>query len=283
MFDWQDLRYFLTAARLGSLAAAATELRVDHATVGRRIARLEAAIDVKLLVRLPRSTRLTERGAALAEVAGRMANDAEAVVRHLRAQQDGLSGTVTVSTLPALAAFVIAPRLPELSARHPGIRLILSTTTAIASLERGDADIAIGFVQPDLAGRVVRQIAKLPFSLYGAPALAARPPESWAFIGFEDSLAEIAQQKWLNRFSAGRPFALRSNDVVTQAQGARAGLGAALLPCFVGDCEPALVRLDAELPPPIRALWMSVHADVRRSHAVRAVMDHVIGIFADYP
>jgi DNA-binding transcriptional LysR family regulator len=44
MFDWQDLRYFLAAARLGSLTAAARELGVDHATVGRRVARLEAAI-----------------------------------------------------------------------------------------------------------------------------------------------------------------------------------------------------------------------------------------------
>ncbi|MGU3455392.1 LysR family transcriptional regulator [Brevundimonas sp. M1A4_2e] len=40
MFDWDDLRVFLAAARAGSLATAAQRLGVDAATVGRRVARL---------------------------------------------------------------------------------------------------------------------------------------------------------------------------------------------------------------------------------------------------
>lgn len=279
MFDWQDLRYFLTAARLGSLTAAAKRLGVDHATVGRRVARLETAIGAKLLTRLPRSTRLTEQGVALMEAAAAMEEDAQAIVRHLRGQVAGLSGTVTVSALPALAAFVIAPSLSRLADRHPGIRVVLSATSAIASLERGEADIAIGFVRPNLPGRVVRRVGTMPFAVYGTPALAACPPERWTFIGFEGALAGIPQQKWLNDFAGARSFTLRSNDVVTQAQAARAGIGAALLPCFLGDGDPGLARLEVD-PPPSRPLWMSVHADVRRSLTVRAVMDHLVHLFA---
>lgn len=283
MFDWQDLRYFLTVARLGSMTAAAAELRVDHATVGRRVAKLEAAIGMKLMVRLPRATRLTEDGVALAGAAATMEQDADAVLRHLRGQTHGLSGTVTVSILPALAAFVVAPGLPALSARHPGIRLVLSATSSIASLERGEADIAIGFVRPDLPGRVVRRIGELPFALYGNPGFASCPPDRWAFIGFEDSLGDIPQQKWLTTFAAGRPFTLRSNDVTTQAQAARAGVGAALLPCFLGDADPGLIRLDANPLPAPRPLWMSVHADVRRSPTVRTVMDHLVATIVKEP
>jgi DNA-binding transcriptional LysR family regulator len=279
MFDWQDLRYFLTAARSGSLTAAAKQLGVDHATVGRRVARLEAATGVKLLTRLPRSTRLTEQGVALMEVAAALEEDAQAVARHLRGQVAGLSGTVTVSALPALAALVIAPSLSRLADRHPGIRLVMSATSTIASLERGEADIAIGFVRPSLQGRVVRRVGAMPFAIYGAPALIASPPERWAFIGFEGSLANIVQQKWLDAFAGARPFALRSNDVATQAQAARAAIGAALLPCFVGDGDAGLFRLDVD-PPPSRPLWMSVHADVRRSPTVRAVMDHLVQLLA---
>lgn len=280
MFDWQDMRYFLTAARLGSLTGAAVELGVDHATVGRRVARLEAAVGVKLLHRLPRSTQLTEQGAALAAAAGGMAGGAEAIVRHLRGHMDGLSGQVTVSALPALAAFVIAPSLPVLLREHPGIRLTLSATSTVASLERGEADIAIGFLRPTLAGRVVRRIGQLRFSLYGVPALLSRPLDHWAFIGFEESLGGIVQQKWLDDFAAGRSFVLRSNDVTTQVQATRAGVGAALLPCILGDAEPGLVQLDTASAPPPRPLWMSVHTDVRRSPLVRIVMDHMIRVFA---
>lgn len=56
LFDWQDLHFFLATARLGSFTAAAAEMGVDHATVGRRVARLELSIGRKLVVRLPRAT-----------------------------------------------------------------------------------------------------------------------------------------------------------------------------------------------------------------------------------
>src|SRR5262249_10551507 len=49
--DWNDLRYFLSAARARTLAGAARELGVDHATIGRRLAALERAIGAPLFVR----------------------------------------------------------------------------------------------------------------------------------------------------------------------------------------------------------------------------------------
>lgn len=283
MFDWQDLRFFLAAARLGSFTAAAAELDVDHATVGRRVARLESAIERKLVVRLPRSTRLTQEGRALADVAQAMEVQANAVVRHLRGHPGvtAASVTVTVSVLPVLAAFLIAPSLPAFAQAHPHIHLVLSATSAIASLERAEADIAVGFVRPKLPGRIVRQAGALPLALYAAPGYAVQPQECWKFIGFEASLGGILQQRWLEDFASGRPFSLRSNDVVTQAQGARAGLGVALLPRLLGDAESGLKRVETQPePPPARTLWMSVHADVRRSPAIRSVMAHVLNLCA---
>ncbi len=272
--------HFLATARLGSLTAAATELGVDHATMGRRVARLESAIGRKLITRLPRSTRLTEDGVALVAAASSLEDGAAAVIRHLRGRPPELSGSVTVSALPGVAAFLIAPSLPVFTQKHPGIRLVLTATSIVASLERGEADIAIGFVRPRLPGRVVRRVGELSFALYGSADLADQPPGNWAFIGFEASLEDIPQQRWLRAFAAGRPFSLRSNDVVTQMQGARAGAGVALLPCLAGDAAADLVRLTGQPAPASRPLWMSVHADVRRSPAVRAVMDYLADLCA---
>jgi hypothetical protein len=54
-----DIRHFLAVAQSGALSGAARALKVDHATVSRRLAALEAALDVRLVDRLPRSCRLT--------------------------------------------------------------------------------------------------------------------------------------------------------------------------------------------------------------------------------
>ena len=59
MFDWENLRHFLAVAREGTLSGAARSLKVDHATVSRRLAALEAELQAPLVERLPRSCRLT--------------------------------------------------------------------------------------------------------------------------------------------------------------------------------------------------------------------------------
>src|SRR5258707_10448122 len=69
MVDWEDIRHFLAVAQSGTLSGAARNLKVDHATVSRRLAALEAALDVRLVDRLPRSCRLTTIGRQVFELA----------------------------------------------------------------------------------------------------------------------------------------------------------------------------------------------------------------------
>lgn len=209
-----------------------------------------------------------------------MEGTANAIVRHLQSHPYGVPATVTVSALPILSAFLIAPSLPGFAKTHPEIQIVLSATSAVASLERAEADIAIGFVRPRLPGRIVRQIGELSLALYARHGYIDEQSERWMFIGFESSLGDILQQRWLAAFAADRPFALRTNDVVTQAQAARAGLGIALLPRLLGDADPGLVNLKTLPAPPGRKLWISVHADVRQSAAVRAAMAHLIDVCA---
>ena len=41
MVDWEDIRHFLAVGQNGTLSGAARNLKVDHATVSRRLAALE--------------------------------------------------------------------------------------------------------------------------------------------------------------------------------------------------------------------------------------------------
>ena len=102
MFDWEDLRYFATFAREKSLSAAARHLKVDHATVARRIASLESALNLKLVDRRPRSYDLTANGERIAALGSKMEDEAFAVGRAAMAGQMGLTGEVSVSAPPTM-------------------------------------------------------------------------------------------------------------------------------------------------------------------------------------
>ena len=63
--DWNDLRFFLAAAREGTLSGAARALGVRHTTISRRLAALEAALGVSLVVRRPQGVEVTPLGQRL--------------------------------------------------------------------------------------------------------------------------------------------------------------------------------------------------------------------------
>ena len=94
--NWDDLRVFLAVARAESLSRAGQELRMDPATVGRRIARLEDTLGVILFVKSPQGYALTEAGERMLEplevaeaalVAGQGA---------VTGADEGLSGTIRI-------------------------------------------------------------------------------------------------------------------------------------------------------------------------------------------
>lgn len=69
-FDWEDVRFFAALAHHGSLSATARALKVQDATVLRRLTRLEAKLGSPLFIRKGRGLALTATGvAALAEAA----------------------------------------------------------------------------------------------------------------------------------------------------------------------------------------------------------------------
>lgn len=69
-FDWEDVRCFAALARHGTLAATSRSLKVNPATVLRRLARLEAMLGSPLFTRNARGYALTAAGvSALGEAA----------------------------------------------------------------------------------------------------------------------------------------------------------------------------------------------------------------------
>ena len=277
MLNWDDLRTFVVLAREGTLSAAARALKVDHVTVARRVAALEAASGLKLVDRRARLYRLTEDGQRIAALAAPMEETAFAVERAMRAAEPGLAGEIAISAPPSLANRLIAPRLAELRRQHPGIHIKLTGEKRSASLSRREADLALRLSRPTEPDLIARKIGQFGFSLYGAPSyLKETPPHAFAFIAYDSSMDETPQQLWLKSVAVGRAIVLRTGDLENQAAAARAGVGLAALPHFLGDDDPQLVRHDVKAGEVRRDVWLVVHRDLRRAPAIRAVMEFLV-------
>lgn len=282
MRDWENIRFFVSVAEAGTLSRAARALKVDHATVSRRITALEAALGVRLVDRLPRACRLTEIGEQVFARASAMGMEAHGIERLAQSARQPLAGRVTLSAPPVLVAHLLADQLGRFRTDHPTIRLSISAQGQQVSLSRREADVALRLVRPEEAGSVARKIGSMAFGLYAHHSYAQLSlPEQWQFIAFEQSYDDMPQQRWLKDIAGDRPTVCELNHISEHLIAARAGAGVAGLPCFLGDRDAELVRLETDVAPFARDIWLVVHRDFVETPKVRAVMNFVAAVVKD--
>lgn len=271
--NWDDARYLLAVRRARNVSAAASALGVSHTTVARRIAALARELDLRLIERTPEGPRLTPAGVELAALAEPMEAAADSMHRHVAAGERRLRGVVRITTTEALGARLLAPRLPELAARHPGLGVELLPDPRAFSLARREADLAVRLVRPRERSTAGRRVGRLAYAAYASRRYLASRPATDRILAYGPPVTG-AEVGWLERRFPGT-VALRTASTVALAAAATAGGGVAALPCFVGDAEPNLVRLPAPDEPAPSEVWLVVHRDLRRSAPVAAVSTFV--------
>jgi len=273
--DWGHLRFFLELSRTGSLSRAASRLGVDRTTVARRVGALEEELGLPLFERGPQGWTRTKAGDELAALASRVEEDVLALARHAEARDRALVGSVRLTTATHVSAFLLSPAVPRLRERHPGLVLEIAADQRTFDLTRREADLALRMGRPRDAGLVTRKLSEVAYGFYASRALGGPRPvdfEADAFIGFDESLAGVPQERWVAKVAPARRVVFRTNSTATLQAAARAGVGVALLPCFVAEGDAELVRLRGPDPVP-HELWLLVHGDLRRTPRVRAVID----------
>jgi DNA-binding transcriptional LysR family regulator len=272
--DWGHLRFFLELVRTGSHARAAKQMGVDRNTVARRVAALEAELGLALFERGPQGWNQTPAGQELAELAGRVEEDVLALARHVDARDPALRGTARLTTVPHLAAHLLPPALPALAKRHPELLLEVVADARAFDLSRREADLAMRLGRPRDSGLVARRLSHLAFAFYAAATTEAggRGAVDFRADPFLGDEADLLQERWLDTLAPGRRVAYRCNSTISLLAVARQGLGVVLLPCYIGDADPALLRLDGPEPAPSE-IWLLVHGDLRRTPRIRAVID----------
>jgi len=272
MFDWTDARIFLVVCAKSSFTAAAQELSMDQTTVGRRVAALEAALNTKLFRRGPTGLTLTGAGEEARALAEQIEAAAVTLDRRIRGRDRATEGTVRLTTIETFARAFIAPRLPKFFIQHPGIQLSVKTDARPLSLTKREADIAVRHWRPTQMGLVARKVGEVAFAVYGAPGYANADRSKDVFLGFEDELAAQPDGEWLAEQQEARPPLMSNSRAVLEAASA-AGLGAAILPCYLGDARRDLVRLTPPQEALRRDLWLVSHDELKSQARIRAVMD----------
>ncbi len=284
--DWNDLRYLLAVHEGGSLASAARKLRVDAATVGRRLAALEQAVGVRLLEKAPGGMRLTVAGEQAVDAARRIDDTATTLERQLAGADVQVSGSVRVTAPETVVSHVLAPHLPGWRERHPALCLELLAATQVLNLSRREADVAVRLFRPQEPTLTVRKLGDVALSLYGSRGYVKRHgrPKLEALrehvlLGYDDSLAQTPEQQWLERAGEGALFAVRSNSRYALLEAARKGVGLTVLPCYLADGVTDLLRLSPVDALPTREAWLAVHPDLQHAPRVRATIDLLVESF----
>ena len=279
--DWEDVRYFVALARNGTLSATARALRVNHATVGRRIASLETLLGRALFARRAAGYALTAEGKAVLGEASAMDEAALSVLRLLDAGTE-LSGLVRLAAGRVLAERFLIDRLRAFHERYPAIDLEVIGGSRVVSLAKREADVALRYGPPKDSELVARRLATITFGLYASSAYRdkLRTGQAPALIGFDQESDFIAEAQWPTRQFGNRRFSFRTNSQTTQAAAARAGYGVALLPKYiVATHEPELVEVPLGARLPEREVWLLVRRDLKNVARVRAVTDYLVEVF----
>ena len=285
MFDWNDLRYLLSVARLGSTIAAGKALHVSQSTVHRRLAELEKSLGRPIVKRHPSGYRLNELGLQLRPLAERVEEMVGAIERHVTAASDAPTGTVRVTCSETIGyRLMTSPLLAAFHTRHPGLKVELVMSDQDLDLAKGEADVALRAGEPDDDRLVGRKIADVPWALFGSRAYVAQHGEPadagdvnrHAVIEFDGQIREHSAAKWLRSVAPDAAVAGRSNSVPGLLLTVRSGLGLAPLPVPLAARDLELVQVLGPLPGLFSPIYLLTHPDLRHSPRVGPFFDYFI-------
>jgi DNA-binding transcriptional LysR family regulator len=251
--DLNDVALLVRVVQTRSFSAAARERGVPVSTVSRRIARLEAALGIRLLERTTRRLRLTDAGRAYFAHAERAVDDLAQGSDRVRELQKEPRGRVRVLA-PTTFAPAVTRALFAYLQRHPGVAIELELDDRRVDLLADEFDVAIVIGTPDTADFVARSLQRASRKLlYASPRyLAARgAPRRLEDLAKHDCIATRTSDgmaTWtlaLARRTRRITFAPRfyTNEFSAAHRAALAGVGIAMLPEVRAAADVAAKRL----------------------------------------
>ena len=264
--NWDDLRFFLALSREGSVSGAGRTLGVKHTTVARRISALEQRLGTRLFDRLPDGYAMTQAAENMFEHALAIEALAQAVDREAFGQDAELAGPLKLAAAHDVADRLIVPELRAFTDAYPHIDLQLLTASELVDLAAREADIAVRLTARPPEYLVGREVIPLRHGIYGTARTWRDLSNLAGVILFR---SDTAHPPWVRENFPDARTVLRVDDVSSMAVATRNHLGLSRMPCFIGDSDASLRRLDVALEPSDWGVWILSHVDLRATARVR--------------
>ena len=270
--NWDDMRLFLAVAREGGLSAAGKQLRLDPATLGRRMMRLEKALGTGLFVKSPQGYALTVAGAELLA----RAEDAETAMRvatsSLPVQSDSLTGQMRIGAPDGCANYVLPQVCAALAVEHPELDIQIVALPRVFNLSRREADLAVGVSAPTAGRLTVQKITDYHLHLAASDAYLKTNAaistltdlKAHRVVGYIPDMIFDRELDYLADIGVGR-VPLASNSVSVQLNLLRQGGGVGVVHDFALPFASELRVILKDQISLKRSFYMIRHEDDRQN------------------
>ena len=269
--SWDDMRVFLAVARSESLSGAGRGLKLDPATVGRRVARLEESLAAPLFAKSPTGYALTDAGQRLMAHAERAEQAMQDAAEEMAGQAGGLSGQIRIGAPDGVANFLLPQVCTEIAEENPDLDIQLVALPRVFNLTRREADMVIA-VSPPTAGRLTVQkitdyklhLAAMRWYLRRAPPIATLADlRQHRIVGYIPDMIFDKELDYLGETGAGR-VTLASNSVSVQTNWIRRGGGVGVVHDFAVPWFRGMRKILTDEFSLTRSFYLVRHADDRR-------------------
>ncbi|WP_050527342.1 LysR family transcriptional regulator [Pseudorhodobacter aquimaris] len=266
--DWDDLRIFLAVARSESLSGAGKALRIDPATVGRRIARLEGTLSARLFSKTPQGYALTKDGQRLMDPALAAETALASAQDRLRNEDDGLTGQIRLGAPDGAANYLLPQVLTGITAQNPGLEVQLVALPRVFNLSKREADMAVAVSRPETGRLTVQKLtdyhlhlaASRDYLAQNAKITCREDLQNHRIIGYIPDMIFDKELDYLDEIGSAVPE-ISSNSVSVQTQLMRAGGGVGMVHDFAMPFAPELQRVLPQDVSLTRSFWLVRHAD----------------------
>ena len=283
--DWDKLRIFHAVADAGSLTHAGDTLHLSQSAVSRQIRALEEALNATLFHRHARGLILTEQGELLFDATKSMNKRLEAASARIRDSEEEVFGELRVTTTIGFGTLWLAPRLPQLYKQYPDLKIDLMLEERVLDLPMREADVAIRMKEPSQADLIRKRLMSVRMRLYATPEYLEKS-------GGIESLTDISRHRLIcqslssAQVAAGAtlvqhllsydvPSLFTVNNYFGVLQGVLNGLGVGVLPDYVTEDFPNLVRVLPELESGEVPVFLAYPEELRQSKRIAAFRDFV--------
>lgn len=271
--NWDDLKYFLMVCRTGSIRSAANNLGVNHATVSRRINSFEESIGERLFERSAQGYSCTALGQEIYQEACQLEGQINSVERLVSGRDRSMCGSIRLTLPDIIAEHLLMEDFAEFSQRYPDIDLEIIGSSRSFNLASREADIAIRVCKDQPPEHLVgRKLANMHRAVYISRKRLSeldmdKVESELNWIGWNDKM-----RRPIGKIARDYPRLSSKHRILNaalQMQACRNGMGAAVLPCFMGDSQTDLVRLPPATTASQYELWLLYHPDMRHNRKVQ--------------